>query len=187
MNGAKSKTGVRRKQRVFFTLDFFRYPLNWLNIWWQVLTAYLLVSPSFRIPQHNFLLGYHCVLCSKWALCSRAVTWYKIAKLKSKWRTRICQTNKIQIWWFCLTCPNASFALPSLAILYHVIAQLQMAHLPTRRGVPGELCFSAALSINFWTFGRHFRSFRDVKWPALSLCGRREHMMKNVKVCILIA
>ena len=29
----------------------------------------------------------------------------------------------------------------------------------------------------FFTFGRRSRSFYDVKWPVLQLCGRREHMM----------
>ena len=33
----------------------------------------------------------------------------------------------------------------------------------------------------FFTFCRRSRSFYDVKWPVLQLCGRREHMMTNVQ------
>ena len=47
--------------------------------------------------------------CTEWALCSWAITWYKIVKLASKWRTGTCSTKKIESWWLCLTCPSASF------------------------------------------------------------------------------
>ena len=35
------------------------------------------------------------------------------------------------------------------------------------------------------TFWRRSRSFYEVKWPVLQLCGRREHMMTNVQFCLL--
>ena len=36
------------------------------------------------------------------------------------------------------------------------------------------------------TFWRRSRSFYDVKWPVLQLCGPREHMMTNVQFCLLM-
>ena len=36
------------------------------------------------------------------------------------------------------------------------------------------------------TFCRLSRSFYDVKWPVLQLCGRREHMMTN-QLCLLMS
>ena len=41
-----------------------------------------------------------------------------------------------------------------------------------------------ALHVHFLTFWRRFRSFYDVKWSVLQLCGRGEHMMTNVKFCL---
>ena len=38
----------------------------------------------------------------------------------------------------------------------------------------------------FFTAFRRPHSFCDVKWPVLQLCGRRDHMMTNVKFCLLI-
>ena len=35
------------------------------------------------------------------------------------------------------------------------------------------------------TFWRRSRSFYDVKWPFLQLCGWREHMMTNVQLCLV--
>ena len=37
------------------------------------------------------------------------------------------------------------------------------------------------------TFWRRSRSFYDVKWPVLQLCGRRAHMMTNVQFCPLMS
>ena len=42
------------------------------------------------------------------------------------------------------------------------------------------------VQFSFLTFRRRSRSFCDVKWPVLQLCGRRDHMMTNVKFCLLI-
>ena len=42
------------------------------------------------------------------------------------------------------------------------------------------------VQVSFLTFCRRSRSFCDVKWPVLQLCGRRDHMMTNVKFCLLI-
>ena len=36
------------------------------------------------------------------------------------------------------------------------------------------------------TLWRRSRSFYDVKWPVLQLCGRRQHMMTNVQFCLLM-
>ena len=37
------------------------------------------------------------------------------------------------------------------------------------------------------TFWRRSRSFYDVKWPVLQLCGRREHMKTNVNFCLFMS
>ena len=42
------------------------------------------------------------------------------------------------------------------------------------------------VQFSFLIFRRRSRSFCDVKWPVLQLCGRRDHMMTNVKFCLLI-
>ena len=39
----------------------------------------------------------------------------------------------------------------------------------------------------FWHFWTSSRSFYDVKWPVLQLCGRLEHMMTNIQFCLLIS
>ena len=46
--------------------------------------------------------------------------------------------------------------------------------------------FLHALYVHFLTFLRRSRSFYDVKWPVLQLCGRRQHMMTNVQFCLLM-
>ena len=38
----------------------------------------------------------------------------------------------------------------------------------------------------FLTFCRRSRSFYDVKWPVLHVCGRLEHMMTNVQFCLVL-
>ena len=49
--------------------------------------------------------------------------------------------------------------------------------------------FLHALHVHFSFFDicRRSRSFYDVKWPVLQLCGRREHIMTNVQFCLLIS
>ena len=37
------------------------------------------------------------------------------------------------------------------------------------------------------TFWRRSRSFYDMKWPVLQLCGRRQHMMTIVQFCLHIS
>ena len=49
------------------------------------------------------------------------------------------------------------------------------------------LCTLCTCIFHLLTFGRRSRSFYDVKWPVLQLCGRREHMMTNVQFCLLIS
>ena len=43
---------------------------------------------------------------------------------------------------------------------------------------------SARAFFIFWTFHRPSRSFHDMKWVVLQLCGRREHLMTNVPLCL---
>ena len=47
--------------------------------------------------------------------------------------------------------------------------------------------FLPALDVHFHllTFWRRSRSFYDVKWPFLQLCGRRTHMVTNVQFCLV--
>ena len=52
---------------------------------------------------------------SEWAFCGWASMWYKLVKLERN------------LNFLCLTCPSASL-LTSLPSLYHMIAQLQLAH-----------------------------------------------------------
>ena len=49
--------------------------------------------------------------------------------------------------------------------------------------------FLHALHVHFSSFDilNISRSFYDVKWPVLQLCGRREHMMTNVNFCPLMS
>ena len=46
------------------------------------------------------------------------------------------------------------------------------------------LCTCIFLLLTFW---RRSRSFYDVKWPVLQMCGQREHMMTNVQFCFLVS
>ena len=48
-------------------------------------------------------------------------------------------------------------------------------------------CTLCTCIFHLLTFWRRSRSFYDVKWPVLQLCGRREHMMTNVQFCLLIS
>ena len=48
-------------------------------------------------------------------------------------------------------------------------------------------CTLCTCVLRFSTFHRRSSSFHDEKWPVLQLCGRREHMMTNVHICILTA
>ena len=50
-----------------------------------------------------------------------------------------------------------------------------------------QLCTLCTCSFHFWTSRRRSRSFYDVKWPVLQLCGRHEHMMTNVQFCFLMS
>ena len=48
-------------------------------------------------------------------------------------------------------------------------------------------CALCTCIFHFLTFCRRSRSFYDVKWAVLQLCGRREHMMTNVQFCFLMS
>ena len=50
-----------------------------------------------------------------------------------------------------------------------------------------RFCTLCTCIFYFLTFRRRSRSFYDVKWPVLQLCGRREHIMTNVQFCALIS
>ena len=42
--------------------------------------------------------------------------------------------------------------------------------------------FARCALFHFWAFHRPSRSFHDMKWVVLKLCGRREHLMTNVQL-----
>ena len=46
-------------------------------------------------------------------------------------------------------------------------------------------CTLCTCIFHLLTFWRRPRSFYDVKWPFLQLCGRLEHMMTNIQFCLV--
>ena len=64
----------------------------------------------------------------QWAFCSWANTWYKITILWSKWFTGTSWTLSHHIWIFFVQHVPVHHLLSSLAILYHLITQLQKVH-----------------------------------------------------------
>ena len=106
----------------------------------------------------------------QWAFCSWAITWYKISSLESKWRTRTCWTKEIQIWWLCLSCPRASFALECEDFVPRVSVKRQQkfSHLKLwrhRKSAPVNFSFLP-------TKKRALRSFCILHFACIFPCAR---------------
>ena len=128
----------------------------------------------------------------QWAFCSWAITWYKISSLESKWRTRTCWTKKIQIWWLCLSCPRASFALECEDFVPRVSVKRQhkFPHLRLwrhRMSAPVNLSFSALNENHSYQprkgHSAHFVQ-RDQRWIIAKLLTCRKVLFwRDVLVC----
>ena len=94
-------------------------------------------------------------------------------------------TNQIIDWWRCCCSCSRRF----LGYV-HTKPDIRATKTPQICIFDNEkqyFCTFCTCIFHFLTFCRRSRSFYDVKWPVLQLCGRREHTMTNVQFCLLMS
>ena len=106
---------------------------------------------------------------------------------------------EVQTTFVCDTKGNSPQNLMSadwLAPWWYVMRELKQARRRRQQKTPQiwifdnkkqYFCTLCTCIFHFLTFWRRSRSFYDVKWPVLQLCGRREHKMTTVQFCLLLS